>query len=251
MGSIAKYHSRQTLSKNEAVKFKYQDAYLQESIHAELRAKSYTKAIEKERINSAHEKRYEKGRSIMEHDVVSPNTTKNGTSNRSGRKSIQNPTLLAKKRVAAWKRKKQKEDQRKMQIQNEKWYHVENRPIPTIGDIDSVKRRAKIAIKRIKDERARKEKMNKIKHKTKQFKKKILYSEAQRIISSNVGKFEKGSYIIRLEDRRKTKSIDEEFNKPSWQPTGYYNDIEVTQNTKKMEESYENKKGIYRTFSYP
>ena len=99
-------------------------------------------------------------------------------------------------------------------------------------------------------ERERKEKMDKIKHKELAFKKKLLYSEAQRIISGNVGKFEKGSYIIRTEDRRKGNTAFDGRNAPSWQPTGYYNEIEYTRNTKKMADSFENKKGIFRLFSF-
>ena len=286
MGSIAKFHRRQILSKNAAYKFKYQDNYLQESIFADTRAKSYAKEIEKQKqrnkAQSFYVEPYEKGPNTAmsmsnygtlnasfsssssnnvtnnnnnNNESISPTSKKENTTSSSSRRrkkhNIKNPTLLAKKRALAWKRKQQKEEQEKMQIHNKKWYHVENRPLPTVGDIESVKARAKLAIKKIKDERERKEKMDKIKYKKEQFKKKLLYSEAQRIISDNVGKFEKGSYIIRTEDRRKPKTIEEELYKPTWQPTGYYNDIESTQNTKKMEDSYDNKPGIFRTFSYP
>ena len=47
MGSIAKFHSRQTLSPTAALKLQVRDDYLEESIRAELRAKSYADAMEK------------------------------------------------------------------------------------------------------------------------------------------------------------------------------------------------------------
>ena len=248
MGSIAKFHSRQTLSPTAALKLQVRDDYLEESIRAELRAKSYADAMEKGptiHVGTAS-------------DVATAGTTSNeGNADtgreklRSSKRTIKDPSLLAKKRAKAYARKKREEEQRQLQEHGKKWYHSGNRPLPTVGDINNVKKRAKLAMVRIKMERERKEKMDKIKHKELAFKKKLLYSEAQRIISENVGKFEKGSYIIRTEDRRKSDTAFDGCSAPSWQPTGYYNEIEYTRNTKKMADSFENKKGIFRLFSYP
>lgn len=248
MGSIAKFHSRQTLSSTAALKLQVRDDYLEESIRAELRAKSYTDAVEKgpmthvgktSGIVASDETSDQPAISTMEEKLASP------------KRIIKNPSHLAKKRAKAYARKKREEEQQQLREQGKKWYHSGNRPLPTVGDINNVKKRAKLAIMRIKMERERKEKMDKIKHKELAFKKKLLYSEAQRIISENVGKFEKGSYIIRTNDRRKNGTAFDGHNAPSWQPTGFYNEIEYTRNTKKMADSFENKKGIFRLFSYP
>ena len=190
-------------------------------------------------------------------DAVASNTNDEGNTNtgrekrRSPKRSLRTPLCSQKSAQKAYARKKREEEQQQLREHGKKWYHSGNRPLPTVGDINNVKKRAKLAIMRIKMERERKEKMDKIKHKELAFKKKLLYSEAQRIISGNVGKFEKGSYIIRTEDRRKGNTAFDGRNAPSWQPTGYYNEIEYTRNTKKMADSFENKKGIFRLFSYP
>ena len=114
--------------------------------------------VVKDAVVEGGKKVFEGGKKIVKKLLNTPISTEEGKKKREAKKAL---------------RKKQKEDQQKMQIQSKKWYHVENRPMPTIGDIDSVKRRAKIALKKIRDERARKEKMDKIRHKKEQFKKKI------------------------------------------------------------------------------
>ena len=137
MGSIAKFHRRQILSKNEAYKFKYQDNYLQESIFADTRAKSYAKEIEKQKqrnkAQSFYVEPYEKGPNTAmsmsnygtlnasfsssssnnvtnnnNNESISPTSKKENTtsssssSSRRKKHNIKNPTLLAKKSNVAW-----------------------------------------------------------------------------------------------------------------------------------------------------
>ena len=101
MGSIAKFHSRQTLSPTAALKLQVRDDYLEESIRAELRAKSYADAMEKGptvHVRTASD------------DAVASNTNDEGNTNtgrgkRQSKRSLRTP-LLAKKRAKAYARKK-------------------------------------------------------------------------------------------------------------------------------------------------
>ena len=137
MGSIAKFHSRQTLSPTAALKLQVRDDYLEESIRAELRAKSYADAMEKGptvHVRTASD------------DAVASNTNDEGNTNtgrekrRSPKRIIKNPSLLAKKRAKAYARKKREEEQQQLREHGKKWYHSGNRPLPTVGDINNVKK---------------------------------------------------------------------------------------------------------------
>lgn len=250
MGSIAKYHSRHTLSKNEAVKFKYQDNYVDHATCAELRVRSYKSHVKKQaQIEEKRKKEREEEKGFLIEEEEMRLKSKQNKSN--SRSLIQDPSKLAKKRAILYKRKQAKNKRSSIYEGSKKWYHSDSRPKPVIGDIENVKRRAKIAMQRIKDERERKKKMEKIKYKEQDFKKKLLTSEAQRIVSNNVGKFEKGSYILRSSKPSSSSSYFYTEKKPAWNPTGYYNEVEYTKNTKKVNESFVNKPGILRTFSYP
>ena len=56
---------------------------------------------------------------------------------------IKDPSLLAKKRAKAYARKKREEEQQQLQEHGKKWYHSGNRPLPTVGDINNVKKKSK------------------------------------------------------------------------------------------------------------